>query len=57
MSLNVKNTKVFVGVDVSKATLNVYRPDTNQAWQIENSEEAIAAFCTQLEKRSDKSWS
>ena len=51
MNFNVKSTKIFVGVDVSKATLDVYRPDTNQAWQIENSEEAIAEFCTQLEKK------
>lgn len=51
MRFNVKNTKIFVGVDVSKATLDIYRPDTNQAWQIENSEEAIAEFCAQLEKK------
>lgn len=51
MNFNVKYTKIFVGVDVSKATLDIYRPDTNEAWQIENSEEAIAGFCTQLEKK------
>ncbi len=31
--------KIFVGVDVSKATLDVYRPDTQELWEIENSDD------------------
>ena len=48
------NEKIFVGVDVSKATLDVYRPDTNEIFQIENSDEAIAVLCSQLEKKKRK---
>ena len=33
-----KTAKIFVGVDVSKATLDVYRPDTNELLKIENLE-------------------
>jgi len=36
------NDKIFVGVDVSKATLDVYRPDTKEVFKIENSDKAIA---------------
>jgi len=45
------NEKIFVGVDVSKATFDDYRPDTNEIFQIENSDEAIAVLCSQLEKK------
>ena len=41
---------IFVGVDVSKATLDVYRPDTKELLKIENSEDAIKHLCSQLEK-------
>ena len=51
MNSNVKTTKIFVGVDISKNTLDIYRPDTNEAWVIENSDEAIAVFCSQLTKK------
>ncbi len=51
MKTNVINVKFFVGVDVSKATLDVYRPDTNELLQIENTDEAIAQFCSELEKK------
>jgi len=43
--------KIFVGVDVSKATLDVYRPDTKELLKIENSENAINQLCSQLEKK------
>lgn len=46
-----KIAKIFVGVDVSKATLDVFRPDTNEAMQIDNSDESIAKFCSQLETK------
>jgi len=35
----ISNAKIFVGVDVSKATLDVYRPDTKEVFKIENSDE------------------
>lgn len=46
-----KTAKIFVGVDVSKATLDVYRPDTNELLKIENSEDAINQLCLQLQKK------
>jgi len=46
--------KIFVGVDVSKATLDVYRPDTQELLKIDNSHEAITALCSQLEKKKRK---
>ena len=42
---------IFVGVDVSKATLDVYRPDTKELLKIENNDEAIIELCSQLEKK------
>jgi transposase len=51
MSFNMKTTKIFVGVDVSKATLVVYHPDKNQVVQIDNSDEAIGGLCSELEKK------
>ena len=48
------NDKIFVGVDVSKATLDVYRPDTKEVFKIESSDEAIALLCSQLEKMKRK---
>ena len=46
-----KTAKIFVGVDVSKATLDVYQPDTKELMKIENSEDAIKSLCSQLEKK------
>ena len=40
-----------MGVDVSKASLDVYRPDTKELLKIENSEDAINQLCSQLEKK------
>ena len=51
MSSIAKTAKIFVGVDVSKATLDVYRPDTKEFLKIENSDEAISVLCSQLEKK------
>ena len=42
---------VFVGVDVSKASLDIYRPDTLELIKIDNSETAVAEFCQQLQKK------
>jgi transposase len=51
MKTTTTKNKIFVGVDVSKATLDVFRPDTKEAFQIDNSEQAIAVLCSQLEKK------
>lgn len=45
-----KAAKIFVGVDVSKDKLDVYRPDTNELIQIDNADDAIVSFCLQLKK-------
>jgi transposase len=54
MKSNRTSDKIFVGIDVSKATLDVYRPDTNEHQQIEHSQDAIAVLCSQLEKKKRK---
>lgn len=50
MNSHVKVQTIFVGVDVSKANLDIYRPDTNEVFQIENAEAAISTLCQHLEK-------
>ena len=47
----MKTTKIYVGVDVSKATLDIYRPDKNEAFQIKNSDQAIDDLCLRFEKK------
>jgi transposase len=42
---------IFVGVDVSKQTLDVYRSDTGEFSKIENSEQAIKEFCAKFQKQ------
>jgi transposase len=42
---------VFVGVDVSKDTLDIYRPDMSEFIKIDNSETAVTEFCQQLQKK------
>ena len=54
MKSNTQQDTIFVGVDVSKSTLDVYQPDTNQVIQIDNSEVAIATLCSKLKKRKQK---
>jgi transposase len=51
MSSNANASTIFVGVDVSKATLDVYRPDTREFLKVENTDEAIIQLCSQLEKK------
>jgi len=46
-----KTAKIFVGIDVSKTSLDVYQPDTNELLKIENSDDAINQLCMQLEKK------
>ena len=51
--MNTKEKEVvFVGVDVSKDTLDVYRPDTDVHFKIENTEVDINAFCKNLKKEN-----
>jgi transposase len=54
MKSNLNQDKIFVGVDVSKSKLDVFRPDTNEVIQIDNSEIAIAELCSQLQKKKRK---
>jgi transposase len=42
---------IFVGVDVSKDSLDIYRPDTDELIKIDNSETAVAQLCQQLQKK------
>ena len=42
---------VYVGVDVSKDTLDVYRPDTDVHFKIENTEVDINGLCMVLKKK------
>ena len=53
MSISKRET-IFVGVDVSKGTLDIYRPDSNESARIDNSEQAVQKFCLTLQtlKRS-----
>jgi hypothetical protein len=48
MSFNMKTTKIFVGVDVSKATLDVFHPEKNEVVQIDNSDEVFGGFCSAI---------
>ncbi len=43
---------VFVGVDVSKDTLDVYRPDTGENIKIQNTEVDINGLCKVLKKKN-----
>lgn len=47
----VQPAKIFVGVDVSKNTLDVYLPDTRELLKLANTEEAIHGFCLALKKK------
>ena len=51
MNSVVKVAKIYVGVDVSKATLDVYRPDTGKLSKIDSSEEAIEILFVELQKK------
>jgi transposase len=54
MSSSAIAAKIFVGVDVSKSRLDIYRPDTNELLKIENAETAIEQFCSKLSKLKDQ---
>jgi len=42
---------VVVGVDISKDSLDVYRPDTTELMEMDNSETAVADLYQQLQKK------
>jgi transposase len=51
MKKHGSNMVIFVGVDVSKDSLDVYRPDTAELIKIDNSVAAVAGLCQQLQKK------
>lgn len=51
MMTTAKSGKSFVGVDVSKFTLDLFCSDTGERFQLENSEAAIHEFCLTLKKK------
>ena len=51
MKTSVANSRYFVGVDVSKFTLDVYQPDTRNSFHIENSEDAIEQICQKIKRK------
>ena len=51
MMSTVKAEKIFVGVDVSKFTLDVFHPDTGELLKLDNSEIEVEAFCRSLKKK------
>jgi len=51
MMSSAQNALIFVGVDVSKDSLDIFRPDSNEVSKIENSETAIQEFCLKLQKK------
>ena len=54
MNSSATTAKIFVGVDISKASLDIYRPDKNEHSKIENSDAAIALFCSKFSKLKDR---
>ena len=50
MMSNVIDNTIFVGVDVSKATLDVHRTDSIQSLKIDNSVEAVLEYFEKLQK-------
>ena len=47
----VKTQKIFVGVDVSKFTLDVFHPDTGELSKLDNTEIVVEDFCRSLKKK------
>jgi transposase len=51
MNTTEKAVMYFVGVDVSKFTLDVFRPDTGEVIKLDNSESSVSNLCLELKKR------
>jgi transposase len=54
MNSSAKPAKIFVGVDVSKSSLDVYRPDTGELFKIRNDEATIEQFCSKVAEQKDQ---
>jgi transposase len=54
MNSSANTAKIFVGVDVSKSTLDVFRPDTGELLKIDNAETAIEQLCSKFSKQKDR---
>jgi transposase len=54
MNSSDNKAKIFVGVDVSKLSLDIYRPDRSEILKIANAEDAIELFCSKLSKQKDR---
>jgi transposase len=52
MMSTVKAEKIFVGVDVSKFTLDVFQPDTGELLKLDNTEISVEEFCRSLKKKN-----
>jgi len=51
MKKHVTSSMFYVGVDVSKDSLDIYRPDTSELIKIDNAEDSVADFCKKLQKK------
>lgn len=51
MMSTLKTEQIYVGVDVSKFTLDVFQPDTGTLSTLDNTEIAIDEFCRLLKKK------
>ena len=49
-----KKVRVYVGVDVSKAMLDVYCPAKRTVTKVENSDDGIKILCSQYVKRKSR---
>lgn len=54
MNSSANTAKIFVGVDVSKSSLDVFRPDTSELLKIDNTEAAIEQLCTKFTMLKDQ---
>lgn len=54
MNTSASTAKIFVGVDVSKASLDIFRPDQGELVKIKNIELAIESFCEKLAELKDR---
>jgi transposase len=54
MNTSAELAKFFVGVDISKATLDVYCPESRTVVKLDNSEEGIDRLCSKYAKKKDR---
>src|SRR6187399_899784 len=51
MNSTTRDEKIYVGVDVAKATLDAFCPEKGERFQLTNSESAVDDFCRRLKKK------